>query len=132
MDWEPLIREARSAQRNAYCPYSGYAVGAALLDDSARVFVGCNVENVSFGATLCAERCAIGKMVSEGGKSVRQIAIATSDGGMPCGICLQVMLEFNHPNQETQIAVAGENTVRYFTISEMLPHSFSTFRAGRD
>ena len=90
-----LINQAIAAQKKAYCPYSHYQVGAALLTKSGKIYTGCNVENASYGLTICAERTAIFKAVSEGEKEIEAIVVATKDGGMPCGACRQVLNEFN-------------------------------------
>jgi len=102
---EELIRRAREAREHAYAPYSGYRVGAAIRSADGRVWTGSNVENVSFGATLCAERIAIGAMISGGERVVKELALATQDGGTPCGICLQVLSEF--AEEDTEIVLDG-------------------------
>ena len=95
MDNRKLIDKALEAMNYAYAPYSKFKVGAALITDGV-VYTGCNIENSSFGATICAERCAISKAVSEGHKNIQKIAIVSSSGDFtpPCGICRQVMEEF--------------------------------------
>jgi cytidine deaminase len=127
-----LFEAASGARSNAYAPYSGYSVGAALLDEQGRVHIGCNVENISYGATICAERSAVLRMVAEGGKSVRSIAVATKDGGTPCGMCLQVLAEFTEAPDELEVHVldeAGKSTS--YTLSELLPHGFSSREVNR-
>lgn len=89
-----LIAAAQDARARAYVPYSHYAVGAALLARDNRIFGGCNVENASFGATICAERTALVKAVSEGEYHFAALAVVTEDGGAPCGLCRQVLFEF--------------------------------------
>lgn len=91
-----LVSMAIEAMSNSYSPYSGFKVGAALLTSSGRIFTGCNVENASYGGTICAERCAAVKAVSEGELSFKKIAIVSSSGEYtyPCGICLQFLSEF--------------------------------------
>ena len=89
-----LIALAAQARERAYAPYSGYAVGAALLGKSGRVYTGCNVENAVYSLTTCAERAALFKAVSEGERTFEAIAVVTSNGGMPCGSCRQVLAEF--------------------------------------
>ena len=90
-----LIHQADLVQKKAYPPYSHYYVGAALLTKSGKIFTGCNVENASYGLTICAERAAIFKAISEGEKEIEAIVVVTKDGGMPCGACRQVLNEFN-------------------------------------
>jgi len=91
---ESLIQAAAKARLTAYAPYSGYAVGAAVESTAGNVYGGGNVENVSFPAGICAERNAITSMVAGGDREIAQIAVVTEGGGMPCGICLQVIAEF--------------------------------------
>jgi cytidine deaminase len=123
---EALIQAARGARRAAYAPYSGYKVGAAILDSSGRVWTGANVENVSSGATLCAERVALGKMVSAGARSVEMVAVATADGGTPCGICRQSLLEFASDPSEVQVLLADESRqIGSFSLAELIPYGFS-------
>ncbi len=89
-----LIARARAARENAYAPYSGYPVGAALLTDSGQVFVGANVENAAYPSGMCAERAAVFAAVSAGQRRFRALAVVTRDGGSPCGACRQVLAEF--------------------------------------
>src|SRR5512143_3030866 len=89
-----LIDLAVEASRRAYAPYSNYPVGAALRTKSGRIFTGCNIENAAYPTGMCAERVAIFKAVSEGEKDFEVMAVATSNGGTPCGSCRQVMAEF--------------------------------------
>lgn len=89
-----LIEEALSAREHAYAPYSGYAVGAALLAADGTIYRGVNVENASYGLTICAEQSAIVAAVSNGQREFRGIAIVTENGGGPCGACRQVLAEF--------------------------------------
>ena len=120
-----LADEARAARRNAYAPYSGYAVGAAIEDEFGRIHVGCNVENVSFGATLCAERGALARLVAEGGTQVRRVVVATVDGGSPCGICLQSLLEFATDPSVVEVELyAGENLSGVATLAGLMPRAF--------
>jgi len=96
---EPQLRErviqlAVECRQSAYAPYSGFRVGAAVVDERGRAFVGCNVENSSYGLTMCAERTAIGSAVAAGAKEIRVLAVASSGGASPCGACRQVLHEF--------------------------------------
>jgi len=121
-----LIEQARTAQRSAYAPYSKYQVGCALETSDGTIFTGCNIENASYGATLCAERVAIFKAVSEGHRHFRRIVICTdsSTPAAPCGLCRQVMAEFFGP--ELEIILCGANeTERRYTFAELLPHPFN-------
>ncbi|MFO7678797.1 MAG: cytidine deaminase [Chloroflexota bacterium] len=91
---DALIQAAIEARQQAYAPYSHYAVGAALLAENGRFYTGCNVENVSYGLTICAERTAVVKMVSEGVRQIEAIVVCTENAGSPCGACRQVLAEF--------------------------------------
>ena len=117
-----LIEKAYMAMGQAYAPYSGFKVGAAVLTDDV-IFTGCNIENASYGATVCAERCAIFKAVSEGHRQIDKIAIVSSSGDftMPCGICRQVMMEFM---AEGMVVVTNDKEIREFPVKELLPESF--------
>lgn len=107
-----LIERARSAARRAYCPYSRFRVGAALLTSDGSVFSGCNVENASYGLTICAERSAISAAVSAGHRKFRAIAVVASGSKppVPCGACLQVLAEFCRPS--TQVLLSTMNNRR--------------------
>ena len=125
-----LVLAALKARETAYAPYSGYAVGAALLTKTGKVYTGCNIENASFGATNCAERTAFFKAVSEGEKAFTAIAIAgakageeVSDYAYPCGLCRQVMQEFCDADFLILIGtVNGE--YKEHTLAELLPYGF--------
>ncbi|MEX2495423.1 MAG: cytidine deaminase [Woeseia sp.] len=126
-DDESLIRAASAVRQNAYVPYSGYFVGAAVLDEAGRVHAGCNVENTAFPQGTCAEQNAIGAMVAAGGKRI--VAIAVIGGTeepitcMPCGACRQRICEF--ADRHTRILLVGENdTTTSYRIEELLPASF--------
>ncbi|MBN2469450.1 MAG: cytidine deaminase [Anaerolineae bacterium] len=105
---QQLIAAALEVRQRAYAPYSKYRVGAALLAADGTVFSGCNVENASYGATICAERGAVMQGVSAGQRHFTAIAIATSNGGSPCGICRQVLYEFGPEMTVILVNDAGE------------------------
>ena len=126
-----LIGRAIQARKNAYAPYSGYCVGAALLCDDGQIFTGCNVENASYGATNCAERTAVFKAVSEGAQRFSAIAIAGGKQGSnmldmayPCGVCRQVLREFGVPAEMQIIVCRSESDYRILTLEQLLPDSF--------
>mgnify|MGYP001065522993 CR=1 FL=1 len=124
MDRKKLIEMAFAARENAYTPYSHFKVGAALLCSDGKIYTGCNIENASFGPTICAERVAVFKAVSEGHRDFVRIVIAGRSEGLcvPCGVCRQVLREFA-PNIEI-ICLNGAGEERTFTLEELLPHSF--------
>ncbi|HHJ07300.1 MAG TPA: cytidine deaminase [Anaerolineae bacterium] len=117
-----LIREAIEARKNAYAPYSNYKVGAALITADGKIYRGCNVENAAYGPSLCAERTAIVKAVSEGDRDIKAIAVVTENGGAPCGPCRQVMREFNPAL--TVIISDLQGNARVFSLPDLLPESF--------
>lgn len=130
MDDRELIRQALSAREYSYSPYSSYQVGAALLTEDGRVYMGCNIENASYGATNCAERTVFFKAVSEGVRNFKKIAIVGSPKGevtqyaFPCGLCRQVMREFCEPSGFQIIVAKSEEDYKVFTLQELLPESF--------
>jgi cytidine deaminase len=120
---EALFEEAWSAAEGAYAPYSRFRVGAALLAEDGTVVTGCNVENRSYGLTLCAERTALVKAVSEGRRSFKALAIATPDSAVPvgpCGACRQVLSEFMLPPSLVIFGGRGPERVRV-SLGELLP-----------
>ncbi|MGB9749676.1 MAG: cytidine deaminase [Caldisericia bacterium] len=121
---EELISLAKKASLNAYAPYSGFKVGAALLTKSGKIFTGSNIENASYGATVCAERVAIFKAVSENEKEFEGIAIYADSNKLsfPCGICRQVMSEFS---QNLIIILSNEKDRKIYTLKEILPYPFT-------
>ena len=129
MNETELIERAHQAAQHAYAPYSGFAVGAALLSSDGEVFTGCNIENGSFGATCCAERTAFFKAVSEGVYDFDAIAVVGGKDGdftsacPPCGICRQVMAEFCTP--DFKIILRDGKNVQTYTLSDLLPLTFS-------
>lgn len=119
---EELISRALAARERAYAPYSGFAVGAALLASSGKIYEGCNIENVSHGLAICAERVALFRAVADGEREFVALAVASEGGAMPCGACRQVLAEFA---EELAIIVADtEKTWRIFTLEELLPERF--------
>src|SRR5689334_24755577 len=121
---QSLIDLANEARRRAYAPYSNYHVGAALRTKTGRVFTGVNIENAAYPHTMCAERVAIFKAVSEGEKEFDVIAVATDNGGSPCGGCRQVLAEFG---LDTLVLIAngqGE-LLKEMTVKELLPEAFT-------
>jgi cytidine deaminase len=122
MNDQQLVALAQEARKVAYAPYSRYSVGAALLTASGQVYTGCNVENAVYPLCLCAERTAVVKAVSEGQREFDAIAIATRNGGSPCGACRQVLREFA-PHIRILLADDAGN-VRQFTLDQLLPESF--------
>ena len=124
MTREELKAAAVSMLERAYCPYSRFAVGAALECADGTVFTGCNVENAAYSPGICAERTAVAKAVSEGHTDFVRIAIAgrSADFCVPCGVCRQVLREFA-PDIEI-ICLNGKGEEKVFTLSQLLPHSF--------
>ncbi len=119
-----LIEQARLARERAYAPYSGYRVGAAVRAKDGEIYAGCNVENATYGATICAERAAVVSMVAAGARELGAVAVFT-DGdplGMPCGICRQTLIEFGLP--ETPVIVASPRETRSTTLGALLPEPF--------
>jgi len=119
-----LIDLANEARRRAYVPYSNYPVGAALRTKSGRLFTGVNVENAAYPTTMCAERTAVFKAVSEGEREFEVIAVVTDNGGSPCGSCRQVLAEFG---LETVVLIAdGDGNLTWeTTVRELLPGAFT-------
>jgi cytidine deaminase len=119
-----LIELAIEARRRAYAPYSNYHVGAALRTKSGRIFTGCNVENAAYPTGMCAERVAVFKAVSEGEQEFEVIAVATSNGGSPCGGCRQVLAEFG---LDTLVLIADHHgrLVQETTVNGLLPGAFT-------
>ena len=128
MKYEALINEARVAQKSSYAPYSSFNVGAAVLTGDGQIYKGCNIENSSYGATICAERVAIGNAICDGKRELLAIAIVGGEGfssdkmAIPCGTCLQVMSELCDDNFE--IVLCEGEKIKTFKLSELLPHRF--------
>lgn len=119
-----LVEAARAAREHAYAPYSSYRVGAAVRSKDGTVFTGCNVENATYGATLCAERVAVSALVAAGKRDIAAVAVFT-DGeplGLPCGICRQTLVEFGDP--ETVVVSASPREQKTLTLGALLPEPF--------
>jgi cytidine deaminase len=121
-----LFAAATRAMHNAHAPYSGFTVGAALLTESGDIITGCNVENASYGATICAERSAIAAAVSQGHKTFSAICVTTAAGSAtpPCGICRQTLVEFNR--DMTVICHSQHGEQKIFSAGDLLPHAFTS------
>ncbi len=128
---ESLIGTALEARENAYAPYSNYAVGAALLSESGKVYIGVNVENAAYPASMCAERTAVFNAVSNGERSFRAIAVATQNGGSPCGSCRQVLAEFGLDIIVLIVNEHGEITLET-EVTRLLPEAFGPADLGDD
>jgi cytidine deaminase len=120
---QQLIETSLAARRWAYAPYSKYAVGAALLTSSGVIYDGVNIENAAYPMVMCAERVAVFKAVSEGEMNFTAIAVATSNGGTPCGACRQVLSEFG---LETKVLIVNGDGIieQEMTVAELLPGAF--------
>lgn len=119
---QQLVAAAQTARKQAYAPYSNYAVGAAVLTGNGEVILGCNVENASYGGTICAERVALTAAVAQGKREFSAIAVVTADGGSPCGLCRQVMCELG-AEMDVYISDAAGN-FRSTTVRALLPDAF--------
>ena len=125
-DYNLLMDKAKEASKRAYSPFSKFAVGASVLTKEGNIYSGCNIENSSFGMTICAERCAIFKAVSEGDKEILAVAIYSpnEDDCYPCGACRQVLYEFQSDNG-IDIILKDNDELKIFTIEELLPGGFN-------
>lgn len=124
---EDLLQAARRAREHSYAPYSGYKVGAAILTPDGRIYSGTNVENASYGLTVCAERVAIFKGISEGVRQIKAIAIVSTASGeaYPCGACRQVIQEFG---ESSLLILEHKGGVRRVPLKDLLPHPFRLTR----
>ena len=120
MDYAPLIAKSLEMKKAAYAPYSQFSVGAAVLAESGRIYGGANVENASYGATVCAERAAIFAAVNAGERKLRAIAVTET----LCGVCRQVMREFADPKSFEIVVAKSAADFRVFTLEALLPESF--------
>jgi cytidine deaminase len=121
-----LVAAARAVRKRAHAPYSRFQVGAAVVDERGRVHVGCNVENASYGLTICAERNAVAAAVAAGARAVRAVAVVTpmKPPGTPCGACRQVLAEFGA--SDTRVLLAGPTgAVEETTLGALLPRGFT-------
>ena len=122
---DQLIAAACAIRSRAYTPYSRFKVGAALLTDDGRVYTGVNVENASYGLTVCAERNAVGAMVHDGALRITAVAVCTDNGVTPCGACRQVLSEFVDPDGDAVVwMVDGQGKVRETTLFTLMPDHF--------
>jgi cytidine deaminase len=132
MDYSGLVAAAAKVQTRAYARYSGFAVGAAILTKSGKVFVGCNVENISFRLTTCAEQLAIGSAVAGGETEFVAIAVVTNSTqpAVPCGACRQVLAEFNPGLEVISVTLAGKKET--YSLRELLPRPRQGILESRD
>lgn len=128
-DYKALMAEAQKARQKSYSPYSHFRVGAALLTKSGKIYTGCNIENAAYTPTVCAERTAIFKAVSEGERDFEALAIIggaegeTADFCAPCGVCRQVIAEFCDKN--FKIVLGNEDNFKVYTLDGLLPFAFT-------
>jgi len=128
---QELVEAAQAARERAYAPYSGFRVGAAVEAGSGSVYAGCNVENASYGLTICAERVAVFKAVAAGEQEITALAVVSGPGATPCGACRQVLAEFTLQPEELRITVVnGRGDRRFYTLGQLLPVSFSGEELG--
>lgn len=122
-----LLRAARAAAKNAYAPFSKFKVGAAVLTAKVRIFSGCNIENSSYGLTMCAERVAIFKAVSAGECEIRAVLVYAETAKLtpPCGACLQVISEFS---ENPEIVLSNGRSTKTYRLQQLLPHGFRLAR----
>lgn len=125
MTADELLQAASAARQRAYAPYSGYAVGCAVLADDGRVFSGCNVENASYGLSICAERNAVAQAVAAGARRFLLVAVSTRDAGSPCGACRQVLREFDVTEVPMKVVIGAPGAKgRVVRLRDLLPDAF--------
>jgi cytidine deaminase len=126
ISWDNLVGAAQTASRQAYAPYSGLHIGAALEGRGGGVYAACNVENSSFGLTICAERAALFGAVAAGERAIEKLVIFTADSGplSPCGACRQVLVEFCRDRELPIVSVGRGGQRREFELSSLLPQAF--------
>ena len=124
--WRELVHAARLARNDAYAPYSNFSVGAAILGDDGRIFVGCNVENASYGLTICAERAAVGQAVVSGCRKMVAVCVSLSGKPSPCGACRQVLWQFGSDMQVVldNIESPEDCVPAVISLSALLPSAF--------
>jgi cytidine deaminase len=125
---DELIRSALDAQTRAYCPFSKFPVGAALLTGSGRIYQGVNVENISFGLTNCAERVAVGAAIAAGDREFTAIAVVSRGGVSPCGACRQVLAEFNPNLPIIMVDSLKPAEGHHATLDRLLPGRFESLK----
>jgi cytidine deaminase len=125
-DVKDLVNAAAEARLRAYAPYSKYKVGAAAMSKDGRIWPGANVENASYPVGICAERAALTRMVNDGATELAGLAVVTEDGGAPCGMCLQFMLEFSTDPEQVSVLIKSQKTGEeiQFTLAKLIPHGF--------
>ncbi|MGE5633213.1 MAG: cytidine deaminase [Caulobacteraceae bacterium] len=131
MNYDILLDKAKDAMKYAYVPYSKFKVGAAVLTKTGKIYTGCNIENASYGAAICAERVALTKAISEGEREFEAIAVASNLESFtyPCGICRQFISEWG---LDIKIITRSGDKVRVHTIGELLPEAFVEFKADKE
>jgi cytidine deaminase len=129
MDFLGLVKLAEAARERAYAPYSNFRVGAAVLSETDQIYLGCNVENATYGATICAERAAVCSMVAAGETKLKAVAVFSdaSPPAAPCGICRQVLAEFA---EDASVIVANPRMHKLLSLAELLPDRFVLLSSG--
>lgn len=126
-DLNDLILAAKEVRTNAYAKYSVYQVGAAILGANGKIYKGCNIENISYGLTICAERSAVSQMVADGCQEIKAVAVVTKDGGTPCGMCRQFLVEFApQPKEVSVVCVSEKGDEQCYNLEELIPHRFDS------